>query len=310
MSHVQGSVGAEVSIIVVTHGARKMSFACLESVSNNAGYPRSEVIVVDNASVDGLAADIAFLYPEIRLLPQVSNLGFAAAANLGADAASGRYLLFLNPDTVVGRDTIVRLVEFARCHPRAGLVGVRTSFASGAVNPVSCRRKTTLWRLLCSGLGVDTRFPRSQILSGMAYARLPSTGEMVVDVICGACLLVERAVWDRLAGFSPAFFMYGEDEDFSLRAKQIGCSPTLALDFGIVHHGSGSEPDQARKLCQLLAARALVVRGYFGAFAQPIGQALLLVRPLLGTCFAKRKFRPLWQKVWAKRQLWQSGRFA
>lgn len=310
MSRAAQSVGPDVSIIVVTHGAREMTLACLKSIANSAGDLCSEVIAVDNASADGLAGEIASLYPEIRVLPQVSNLGFAAAANLGADMARGRYLLFLNPDTVIGKDTIIRLLEFARCRPRTGLVGVRTSFASGAANPVSCRRKTTLWRLLCSGLGLDTSFPRSPALSGMAYARLASTGGIAVDVVCGMCLLVERPVWDRLAGFSPAFFMYGEDEDFSIRAKRIGCSPTLALDIEIVHHGSGSERDQARKLCQLLAARSLVIRGYFGRFAQPIGRAFLLLRPLFGRYFAKRKFRPLWQNVWAKRQLWQSGRFA
>jgi len=304
------SAAVEVSIVVVTYGAREMTLACLKSIAAGAGGLASEVVVVDNASPGALAAEIASSYPEFRLFPQVANLGFAAAANLGADMARGRYLLFLNPDTLIQPDTIIRLVEFARSHPRVGPLGVGTSFANTRPNPTACRRKVTLWRLLCSGLGLDTRFPNSRVTSGMRYGQLPAATEFPVDVVCGVCMLVERCIWDRLGGFSPAFFMYGEDEDLSLRATQIGSSPTLASDIAIVHHGSGTEPDQARKLSQLFAARSLIVRGYFAGFARPVARALLLLRPFLGKSFARRELRPLWQIVWAKRRQWLSGRFA
>jgi len=148
------------------------------------------------------------------------------------------------------------------------------------------------------------------MLSGMGYGQLPAAGTLAVDVVCGVCLMVERSVWDRLGGFSPAFFMYGEDEDFSLRARRIGYSPTLELGIAIVHYGSGTEPDQARKVCQLLAARSLIIRGYFAGFARPVGHALLLLRPALGRSFARQEFRTLWQNVWTKRRQWLSGRFA
>jgi hypothetical protein len=148
------------------------------------------------------------------------------------------------------------------------------------------------------------------MFSGMAYAKLPSSGARTVDVICGVCLLVDRKVWDRLGGFSPAFYMYGEDDDLSLRARRLGYSPTLMLDLGVVHHGSGSEPNQERKLRQILAARSLILRGYSVAPARQIGQALLLLRPLLGKYFSRPELRPLWEAVWAKRQRWLSGRFA
>jgi len=300
----------EVSIIVVTHGAREMTLACLKSLAVETENLRSEVIVVDNASPNALAVEIASLYPEFRVLRQIANLGFAAAANLGADHSCGRYLLFLNPDTELSGCVLTRLLERARSNRGTGLWGVRTYFANGEENPTSCRRKPTLWRLLCSGLGFDTRFVRSALLSGMAYTRLGCSGERTVDVICGACLLVERSVWDRLGGFSPAFFMYGEDDDFSLRARRIGHSPLLALDLGIVHHGSGTEPDQERKLCQILAARSLTIRGHFPAPSRHIGRALLLLRPFLGKYFSGPELRSLWRAVWATRRRWLSGRFA
>jgi GT2 family glycosyltransferase len=300
----------EVSIIVVTHGAREMTLACLKSVAAEADSFPSEIIVVDNASRDALAAQMASLYPEFHVLPQITNLGFAAAANLGADHARGRYLLFLNPDTVLPGGVVARLLECARGNSGAGLWGVRTYFANGEENPTCCRRRPTLWRLLCSGLGFDTRFAGSALFSGMAYTELGSSGDRTVDVICGACLLVGRTVWDRLGGFSPAFFMYGEDDDFSLRAGQIGHSPRLALDLGIVHHGSGTEPEQEKKLCQIFAARSLTIRGHFAAPSRHIARALLLLRPFLGKYFSEQELRPLWQAVWATRRRWLSGRFA
>ena len=314
MSDTQGATGVagdvEVSIIVVTHGARGMTLACLGSFAGMTDRPRSEVIVVDNASPDGLADEIASLYPQIRVVSQVANLGFAAAANLGADLAKGRYLLFLNPDTLANGDTLFALVAFARTMPCPGPLGVRTYFPSGEPDPACCRRDVTLWRLLCAGLGLDTRFAQSDIFRGMGYARLSETGACAVDVVCGVCLLVERSVWDRLGGFSPAFFMYGEDDDFSRRARRLGCQPTLALDLAIVHHGSGTEPDQVRKLCQILAARSLIVRAGFARPVRPVGLALLMLRPLLGKYFGRREFRPLWQNVWIRRRQWLSGRFA
>jgi len=300
----------ELSIIVVTHGAREMTLACLRSLEAITPHFRREVIVVDNASPGGLAGELAMLHPDFRFLPQVANCGFAAAANLGADVARGRYLLFLNPDSVVGRDTVIRLLEFARHNPRAVPLGARTTFADGSTNPTCCRRKPTLWRLVCSGLALETRFPNSRLLGGMGYAKVPDSGAFAVDVVCGMCLMIERSLWYRLGGFSPVFFMYGEDDDLSLRASRIGCSPTLALDVAIVHHGSGTEPDQVRKLCQILAARSLVVHGHFVLPTRKIGQLLLLLRPLLGRYLAKREFRPLWRRVWAKRGQWLSGRFA
>jgi N-acetylglucosaminyl-diphospho-decaprenol L-rhamnosyltransferase len=300
----------ELSIIIVTHGARELTKACLKFLAPEAARINGEVIIVDNASPDGLAAEIASLYPHFHLLPQMTNIGFAAAANLGADVARGKHLLFLNPDTVTTDGALARLLEFAQDNPPGGIFGVRTVFADERLNPTCCRRKLTLWRLFCSALGLDTRFSHSALFSGMAYPDIPSHGEFAVDVVCGVCMLVTRTVWDRLSGFSPAFFMYGEDDDFCLRAARLGYTCKLLCEVAIVHHGSGTEPDQARKLCQILAARSLIIRSWFSAPRRPIGLVLLQLRPWLGQFFATRQRRPLWRSVWARHRRWISGRFA
>jgi GT2 family glycosyltransferase len=299
----------KLSIVVVTHGAREMTLDCLQSLAPEARKIGSEVIIVDNASVDRFSAEIALLYPDFRVLPQVANLGFAAGANLGADAALGQYLLFLNPDTILIGDALVRLLEFVQRQRRPGIWGIHTLFADGTTNPTCCRRRPTLWRLFCTGLGLDTRFPRSSLFSGLGYAELPRDVELQVDVVCGVCLLVERPLWDRLGGFSPAFFMYGEDDDLCRRARCLGHSTALVPDLAIMHHGSGTEPDQQKKLCQIFAARSLIVRYQFTTLRRHIGLALLLLRPFLGKSFAKRDLRPLWRNIWRRRHQWIAARF-
>src|ERR1700722_12349528 len=101
----------------------------------------------------------------------------------------------------------------------------------------------------------------------MGYGGWQRNDERCVDVVCGSFMLVRRAVWDRLGGFSPAFFMYGEDEDFCLRARRIGLAPAFSPRPCIIHSGSGTERNQDRKIRHLLASRALLIRAYFSPAA-------------------------------------------
>jgi hypothetical protein len=298
-----------LSVIVVTHNAREMSLRCLDSLADQLAV-YDEAVVVDNASIDAMAPEIASRYRAFRVLSQSENLGFAAAANLGADAARAKYLLFLNPDTIVLNGALDRLLEFARARPNAGIWGGQTIYADGTINPYSCRRSPTLWSLFCSALALDTRYPGSPRFAAMGYGGWARNSERPVDVVCGCFLLVERSLWERLGGFSPSFFMYGEDDDLCLRARRLGFSPAFTPDASIIHHGSGTEGNQDRKISQILASRALLIRGYFPLAARPLAAGLLMLRPALGQTFAKRTLRPVWKNVWARRGKWLSGRFA
>lgn len=299
-----------VSVIVVTHNAREMTLRCLDSLRDEISCINDEVVVVDNASGEGLAAEIDSRYADFLVLPQAANLGFASAANLGADCAGGRLLLFLNPDTVVLKGALGRLAEFARTRPGAGIWGGRTLYADGTTNPNSCRRCPTLWSLFCSALALDTRYPASPRFAAMGYGGWARNSERRVDVVCGCFLLVDRGLWDRLGGFSPVFFMYGEDDDLCVRARRLGFSPTFTPEATIIHHGSGTEARQDRKISQILASRALLIGGYFLPPARPFARVLLMVRPCLGRFLARPHLRPLWQTVWAGRRRWLAGRFA
>jgi len=303
------SVPVEVSVIIVTFGARELTMRALESVAREIGHADAEVIVVDNGSEIGLAEEMASAYPGFRVLPQVANTGFAAAANLAADVAKGEYLLFLNPDTVVLEGTLGHMLEFARRQPQAGIWGGQTLFEDGRINPTSCRRRPDLWRLFCNAVALDTRFPNSRPFAAMGYGGWGRDDERCVDVICGSFMLVQRALWDRLGGFSPAFFMYGEDEDFCLRARKLGYVPFFSPHPRIIHSGSGTERNQDRKIRHLLASRTLLIRAHFSPVAVKPALLLLMLRPWLGRWFASPPLRTLWRGVWAQHRSWLAGQF-
>ena len=303
------SQGLDLSIIIVTYGAREVTFRCLDSVARETADIACEVIIVDNGSPDGLAGEIASCFPRFCVHPQHYNLGFAVAGNMAGNLARGSYLLFLNPDTIVLEGAFDRILAFARRRPGAGIWGGRTLSAEGTPNLASCRRKTTLWTLFCSALALDTRFPSSALVGSAGYGSRAPDRERSVDVVCGCFLLVDRALWDRLGGFSPAFFMYGEDDDLSLRAGKLGFFPAFTPDSAIIHFGSGTETNQERKIRQILAARALYIRIHFSPLAKRSALALLTLRPRLGRRFARPELRSLWRNVWARRAQWAAGRF-
>ena len=299
----------QVSILIVSYGAEDMVFECLQSVIGGAGDGIVEIILVDNAADSEFCKAIRSRFPAVRLLPQTENLGFARGCNVAASVAKGEYLLLLNPDTVVLAGAIERLLAFARRRPDAGIWGGRTVFDNGSLNPMSCWRRPTLWGLFCSGLALDTRFPNSPIFNSYGYGGWRRDRERDVDVVAGCFLMIDKPLWDRLAGFSPEFFMYGEDADLCLRAKNLGYRPAVTPEATIVHHGSGTEFDQAKKIRQVLAARALLIRRHFGPLRRGIALGLLTLRPMLGRCWARPDLRGLWSEVWALRAQWLAGRF-
>jgi GT2 family glycosyltransferase len=298
-----------LSIIVVSYGTREMTMECLASVMRETRETSYEVIVVDNASPDDSAEAIAAKFPDFCVMAQAENLGFAAANNLAARHAKGHYLLLLNPDTVVLGGAIDKLVQFARRRPEAGIWGGRTLFGDHSLNPSSCWRQQTLWNLFCRGVGLSMLFPNSPVLHSEGYGGWKRDGEREVDIVTGCLLLIEKTLWNRLGGFAPEFFMYGEDADLCLRAKVLGYRPVITSDATIIHYGGATETNSARKNKRLLAAKALLIRKHFPAALRPVALTLLALRPRLKTWAGRASDRLLWRDVWSAKADWIAGRF-
>jgi GT2 family glycosyltransferase len=306
-----------VSVIVVSYNTRAMTLDCLRSLAAETKVSH-EVIVVDNASTDGSAAAIAAEFPGIRLMAETANHGFAAATNLAAAEARGDYLLLLNPDTVVLDGAVDRLLAFAQARPEAGIWGGRTLYGDGRLNPASCWRRMTPWNLFCRASGLTGLFPGSGLFNPEAYGGWPRDTERAVDIVTGCFLLIRRDLWQRLGGFDPAFFMYGEEADLCLRARALGAAPRVTPEATIVHHGGASERVRADKMVRLLTAKAELIERHLPAWQRPLARPLLRLWPLsrriaTGALAAATGRATLaesaanWAEIWRRRAEWRGG---
>jgi GT2 family glycosyltransferase len=269
-----------LSILIVSYNTRELTLACLESLYAQARDRSFEVLIVDNASTDGSADAIAARFPQVVLIRHPSNIGFAAGNNLAAQRARGKYLLLLNPDTVILGNAIDRLMKFANANPAAGIWGGRTLFPDRTINPTFCWRRQTLWSAFCCASGLNSLFRGSRVFDPEAMGAWTREQAPVVDIVSGCFLLITRELWDKLGGFDPAFFMYGEEADLCLRAHKLGARPRITSEATIIHLGGASERVRSDKLVRLIKAKTLLIRRHWSPFAARIGVAMLTAWPL------------------------------
>jgi GT2 family glycosyltransferase len=307
----------EVSIVVVSYNTKELTLACLRSVTAETTVPH-EVIVIDNDSSDGSASAIAGEFPDATLIRESFNHGFAVANNIAIERARGHFVLLLNPDTVVLDAAIDRIVEFAHHRPSARIWGGRTVFADGSLNASNCWRRMTVWTLFCRMAGLDNRFLRSAIFNREAYGGWDRGTERAVDIVSGCFLLIERSVWDQLAGFDPTFVMYGEEVDLCLRARTLGANPRITPAATIVHHGGASERVRSDKYVRILTAKSTLIRRYMAGGRRLVALGLLRLWPLtrliatrtVGLVVRSNGVRPQtedWADVWSRRSEWAPG---
>lgn len=304
-----------VSILVVSYNTRAMTLECLASVIAETQVPH-ELIVLDNDSPDGSAAAIAEAFPDVRLIASRDNHGFAKGNNLAAREARGRYLLLLNPDTLVLDGAIDRLVGFAERVPQAGIWGGRTLKGDGTLDPVCAFGDQTLWSLFCRTSGLARVFAGSALFNPELYGGWARDSEREVGVIQGCFLLVERRLWDALGGFDPVFGTYGEETDFCRRARDRGARPRLTPEAEIIHYGGASSKHQAAKQILILKARMTLARRHLPAWQQSTAGFLLRLWPF-SRMLGARLLAPLhpgiaeaaahWTTVWRRRGEWRDG---
>jgi GT2 family glycosyltransferase len=235
----------QLSVIIVNWNVRDLLRTCLHSLKDLA--PDSEVIVVDNASCDGSVEMLRAEFPDVRVIANATNAGFGAANNQALKESSGRYVLFLNPDTEVRPAAIQRLLAFVDQRPRAACVGPMLLNPDGSVQ--SSRRgfprlstflvESTVLQRYLKGLPSLRRFYRSEAATD---------GPQQVDWLVGACLLVRRSALDEVGPFDERFFMYSEEMDLCYRLRQAGYEVWYVPEAEVIHHeGASSRQDLFRR---------------------------------------------------------------
>lgn len=212
----------DVSVVIVNYNVRDLLRDCLRSLEPNLRELRGEVWVVDNASRDGSADMVAAEFPRVRLIRNAKNRGYAAANNQAIRQARGRYVLVLNPDTVLPPNAVSACLAELDHHPDIGALGPKLVLADGSLDR-ACRRsfpspEVAFFRLS----GLAKLFPNHPRIARYNLLDVDEDTPLDVDSVVGAFMLVRREVIERVGIFDEAFRMYGEDLDWAYRIKAAG----------------------------------------------------------------------------------------
>lgn len=228
----------DVSVLIVGYKSRDLLEDCLSGLYAHTDGVAMEVLYVD-CSDDGSCELLREKFPQTRVIDNSENLGFGRGNNFLARHAEGRYLLLLNPDTLIEDNAIGKLVAFADSTADAGAWGGMTILPDGRVDPGSQQKRPGIRHSLYRLLGLN-RLNRGGLTAD-------ATAPADVEVLCGAFMMVRRDVWEQLGGFDESFFLYCEEVDLCYRLNLAGYRIWMTPDSKIVHLvGSGDSKSGAR----------------------------------------------------------------
>jgi N-acetylglucosaminyl-diphospho-decaprenol L-rhamnosyltransferase len=237
---------ADLGVVIVSYNVRDLLRDCLESLFFSRGGLAFEVCVVDNDSHDGSADMVAAEFPQVRLV-RAENRGYAAGNNLGfrafgfggdqeSSASRPRYVLLLNPDTLLPPSALVDMVEFLEERPRAGIAGPRLVREDGSLDK-ACRRGFPTPEVAFYHLSRLSRlFPYSRRFGRYNVTYLPPDVTTEVDSVVGAFMLIRADVLAQIGPLDEQYFMYAEDLDFCYRAKQHGWQVWYNAAVTVLHY--------------------------------------------------------------------------
>lgn len=207
----------QLSVIIVNYNVKYFLEQCLYSVQAAIEGLAVEVIVVDNHSQDNSVEYLKPIFPDVIFIENQSNPGFSKANNQAIRQSKGKYVLLLNPDTVIGEHILCSLCLFMDEHPEAGGLGVKMIDGYGTFLPESKRSFPTPWVSFCKLFGLTKLFPGSRLFSAYSLLYLDPDKQHQVEVLSGAFMFLRRAALDKVGFLDESFFMYGEDIDLSYR---------------------------------------------------------------------------------------------
>ncbi len=226
----------KLSVIIVSYNVKYFLEQALISVRKASEGLDAEVWVIDNNSADGSVQMVEAKFPEVRLISNAGNPGFAKANNQGILESAGEYVLLLNPDTLIAEDTLVRCIEFLDTHPEAGGLGVKMIDGSGQFLPESKRGFPSPWVAFCKTTGLSALFPHSELFNHYYLGRLSENKTHPIEVLSGAFMFMRRSALEKTGLLDEAFFMYGEDIDLSYRLIQSGFKNYYFPETAIIHY--------------------------------------------------------------------------
>lgn len=265
----------DLSIVIVSWNTCALLDACLRSVLEEASAASLdvEIFVVDNASTDKSGEMVRQCYPDVVLIENDHNPGFAMANNQALALAKGRYRLLLNPDTLVLAGGLGALVRFMEEHPQVGAAGARLLNANGTLQP-SCSPEPTLWREMWRLFHLDEFKPQGVY----AMRQWSVDSPRAVDVVQGAAIIVRSTVVDKVGLLDGGYFMYSEEVDWCTRIRRAGWQIYWVPQACIIHYGGQS----ARQMADAMFLQ--LYRGKVQYFSKHWGRATTAAYKLVLVC--------------------------
>lgn len=225
----------DLSVIIVNYNVRQFLESALASIKRALEGLRGEIFVVDNASDDGSAEMVRTKFPEVTLIQNAENLGFAKANNIALERARGRFVLLINPDTIVQEDTLKEMIRFFDENPDVGLAGCKILNPDGSFQ-LPCRRSfPTPWVAFAKMTGLSALFPRSPLFGKYNLTYLSPDETYEVDAVSGSFMMIRHDMYKKIGGLDEKFFMYGEDLDWCYRVRQAGSKVYYVHSTKVIH---------------------------------------------------------------------------
>lgn len=286
-----------LSIVIVNYNVRHFLEQALGSVRRALHGIEAEVWVVDNNSVDDSVRMVQEKFPEVHLIVNRDNPGFAIANNQAIKRSTGEYVLLLNPDTLVEEDTFSKCLAFMDSHPNAGALGCKLIDGTGKFLPESKRGFPSPWVAFCKTFGLSTIFPKSRFFNRYYLGYLDDNETNEVDVLAGCFMFMRRSALDRAGLLDEAFFMYGEDIDLSYRIIQAGYKNYYFPETKIIHYkGESTKKGSLNYVRTFYQAMIIFTRKHFTGRKAGLFVFMLQVAIWLraGITLAKN----FWDRIW------------
>ena len=285
----------QLSIIIVNYNVKYFAEQCLYTVIKACKNIEAEIILIDNNSTDGSEDFFSSKFANVHFIWNEKNVGFSAANNIALHKSTGKYILFLNPDTIIPEDCFEKCLAFFETKKSAGALGVRMIDGTGRFLKESKRGFPGLTTSFFKLTGLVAIFPNSKTVARYYLGNLQEHENHVADVLAGAFMMVEKKILEITGAFDEDFFMYGEDIDLSYRIQKAGYKNYYFSETTIIHFkGESTTKGSFHYVKMFYGAMHLFVKKHYNKITALLYTVFITIAMLLKAAvnFFKKIFSP------------------
>lgn len=255
----------DISIVIVNYNVKDFLYQCLKSIEVASQGLETEIFVVDNNSTDGSMILLPKHFPTVTFIPLEKNIGFGKANNIAINKAAGKYILLLNPDTLLSENTLREMISYMEKEPKVGIAGCKVLNEDGTFQ-ASCKRGfPTPWASVSKLFYLEKLFPNSPLFAQYSQSFRDENDSYFVDAISGCFMFCRNEVLQQLQGFDPEFHMYGEDIDLCYRANAMQWKTGYFHETTIIHYkGKSTKRSSLNEIRVFYQAMEIFAKKHFG----------------------------------------------